>query len=222
MTGGPGADEDGDAALISISALALDVGIAPATLRAWERRHGFPQPAGRVDGRRAYHPEQVEAVRRVVAQVTAGGRVADAVRAVRGESPPAARPATPVSPSELTALALAARGLSARDAGRAAALSPATVEVHRRNVIRKLGARNLTHAVALSFHRGLLAWSPGPGREQTELAELAAAAARARAPDDVEAARALLRRLLAGDPPGPDCHELLTRLRTHEAALAAE
>ena len=199
--------------LVSISALSLETGLSPSTLRAWERRYGVPVPAGRREGRRVYDRQQVEGVRAVAARIAAGERVGDAVRAELGHEAPERPPAGPVSPSELIALALAARGMSAAEGGAASGISPATVEVHRRNLIRKLGARNLTNAVAIAFHQGLLAWGDGPAGERTQLAELAAAAGRAGARDDLDEARLLLRRLLRGEGPSDPDRALFQRLR---------
>ncbi|MEO7495376.1 MAG: MerR family transcriptional regulator [Massilia sp.] len=43
----------------TISEVERDVGVAKETLRVWERRYGFPQPARDGNGERIYPPEQV-------------------------------------------------------------------------------------------------------------------------------------------------------------------
>lgn len=52
---------------LSISDLVARTGVSEATLRVWERRHGFPQPDRTSSGRRRYSEEHVEQVRRVLA-----------------------------------------------------------------------------------------------------------------------------------------------------------
>ena len=51
------------------------------TLRAWERRYGFPKPARRADSnRRLYAPEQIEHLKVVVAALARGYRPGDVIR----------------------------------------------------------------------------------------------------------------------------------------------
>lgn len=59
---------------LSIAAVELDIGISKDTLRAWERRYGFPQPARDAHGERAYPLEQVERLRTVKRLLDAGHR----------------------------------------------------------------------------------------------------------------------------------------------------
>jgi DNA-binding CsgD family transcriptional regulator len=61
-----------------------------------------------------------------------------------------------LSPREREVLALASRGLSNADVSRALDLSIETVKSHMRRVLRKLGARNRCHAVALGYETGVL------------------------------------------------------------------
>lgn len=66
-------------------------GIAEATLRMWERRHGFPSPKRGTGGHRRYSDAEVEAIRRVAAHRAAGVSVAAAIERVRsqaGAAPP--------------------------------------------------------------------------------------------------------------------------------------
>jgi DNA-binding NarL/FixJ family response regulator len=57
---------------------------------------------------------------------------------------------------EVQILAAAARGLSVSTTGRELYLSPNTVKTYRRTAFRRLGARNVTEAVALAQAYGLL------------------------------------------------------------------
>jgi DICT domain-containing protein len=52
---------------LGISDLVARTGVSEATLRAWERRHGFPSPERTASGRRRYSEEQAEQVKRVLA-----------------------------------------------------------------------------------------------------------------------------------------------------------
>ena len=56
----------------TIGELAEATGVSAATLRAWEKRHGFPRPTRGGGGQRRYGPEDVQAVRAVVANRAAG------------------------------------------------------------------------------------------------------------------------------------------------------
>ena len=57
---------------------------------------------------------------------------------------------------EVQILSAAARGLSVSTTGRELYLSPNTVKTYRRTAFRRLGARNVTEAVALAQAHGLL------------------------------------------------------------------
>ncbi len=60
--------------LLTIAAVERETGIGKDTLRAWERRYGFPAPLRNAQGDRAYTWEQVERLRRVRRLVAAGHR----------------------------------------------------------------------------------------------------------------------------------------------------
>lgn len=62
-----------------------------------------------------------------------------------------------LTPSETTALTLAARGYSMRESASAQRLSAETVKRHLGMARLKLGARNTTHAAVIASHRGLIA-----------------------------------------------------------------
>jgi DICT domain-containing protein len=57
---------------LSIGDIVARTGVAEPTLRMWERRHGFPQPARTANGHRRYTDEQVEMVEEVVAARSQG------------------------------------------------------------------------------------------------------------------------------------------------------
>lgn len=62
----------------------------------------------------------------------------------------------PLSGSELEVLRAAADGLSAKETAAKLVKSQHTVVAQRRAVQAKLGARNLTHAIALAFRGRVL------------------------------------------------------------------
>lgn len=61
-----------------------------------------------------------------------------------------------LSPTELDVLRDAARGLTVVESGASRFKSPETVKSQRRQIMMKLGARNMTHAVALAAAADLL------------------------------------------------------------------
>ena len=56
---------------------------------------------------------------------------------------------------ELDVLSLAAEGSSAKETGQRLFISEDTVRTHRRKILKKLGARNMTHAVTIAFRQGV-------------------------------------------------------------------
>jgi DICT domain-containing protein len=67
---------------LSIGDLADRTGVAPATLRMWESRHGFPVPRRRDSGHRRYDESAVELIRQVLRRREAGSRLEVAIAAV--------------------------------------------------------------------------------------------------------------------------------------------
>ncbi len=67
---------------ISIGDLAERTGVAPATLRMWESRHGFPRPRRRDSGHRRYDESDVEMVRQILLRRDSGSRLEVAIAAV--------------------------------------------------------------------------------------------------------------------------------------------
>jgi DNA-binding transcriptional MerR regulator len=68
-----------DVPLYNIGAVARMTGIAIATLRAWERRYGFPQSKRTAGGHRLYSERDVIRLRWVKAQLDAGMQTAQAI-----------------------------------------------------------------------------------------------------------------------------------------------
>lgn len=72
---------------LAIKDVAERTGLAAGTIRMWEQRYGFPEPARASSGYRRYTPEDVETLRRVVAYRRRGlsmPAALDRARAVRG------------------------------------------------------------------------------------------------------------------------------------------
>ena len=75
---------------LTIQELAEATGVSPATLRAWESRHGFPVPERSAGRHRRYTRDDVNAVRAVVAERDAGSTLFAAIaRARAGTAQPA-------------------------------------------------------------------------------------------------------------------------------------
>jgi len=73
------ADHVKDDATLTVGDLATRTGVAAGTLRMWEQRHGFPEPARLPSGHRRYRESDVAAVRRVLAARRRGVRMEQAV-----------------------------------------------------------------------------------------------------------------------------------------------
>lgn len=71
---------------LSIGAAAAQVGLTPATLRAWERRYGVPSPARSGSGYRQYTETDLALLVRMNALQEAGVRPGVAAALLRGES----------------------------------------------------------------------------------------------------------------------------------------
>jgi DICT domain-containing protein len=70
---------------LTISDLAERTGLAPATLRSWESRYGFPRPSRLAGGHRRYADQDVAAVLEVLRHRDSGLALEAAVRRVRSE-----------------------------------------------------------------------------------------------------------------------------------------
>src|SRR4051794_28916965 len=64
---------------LTIGDLARRTGLSPATLRAWESRHGFPRPQRLTSGHRRYDEQDVALVRQVLRRRDAGVRLESAI-----------------------------------------------------------------------------------------------------------------------------------------------
>jgi MerR family transcriptional regulator, light-induced transcriptional regulator len=95
-----------DTPLYSVAAVARHTGVPAVTLRAWERRYGFPHPSRASGGRRLYTQRDIWTVRALRGQTDQGVPISRAIALVRdaASSPvPAADPIGDRSP--LTTLA---------------------------------------------------------------------------------------------------------------------
>jgi DICT domain-containing protein len=77
---------------LAIKDVAERTGIAAATIRVWEQRYGFPEPARTPSGYRVYTDEDVDALRRVSALRDAGLSVPAAVERARAAAGASDRP----------------------------------------------------------------------------------------------------------------------------------
>ena len=68
---------------LRIRTIARLTGIREATLRAWERRYGFPRPHRTENNYRVYGREEVEGIRRVARLIGEGLSVSEAIAQVR-------------------------------------------------------------------------------------------------------------------------------------------
>jgi len=75
-------------AALTISDLAERPGVAQATLRSWEARYGFPQPARLAGGHRRYAEQDVAAVEEVLRHRRSGLGLEAAVRRALSEATP--------------------------------------------------------------------------------------------------------------------------------------
>ncbi len=80
----------------------------------------------------------------------------DLLHRIRAEEGLAAELGSPLTERELECLARAALGHTDNEIGSALNRSPTTARFHMDNAVRKLGARNRTHAVAIAVRRGLI------------------------------------------------------------------
>ncbi len=78
-SGVPRVGTENDQPSLSIGDLADATGVSAATLRIWETRHGFPEPARLASGHRRYGEADVAAVRRVVRLRDSGARLDAAI-----------------------------------------------------------------------------------------------------------------------------------------------
>ena len=77
---------------LAISDVAEQTGLAAGTIRVWEQRYGFPEPARTPSGYRIYQAEDVEILRRVVAYRDRGLSVPAALERARAAGGSTDRP----------------------------------------------------------------------------------------------------------------------------------
>jgi MerR family transcriptional regulator, light-induced transcriptional regulator len=77
---------------LAISDVAEQTGLAAGTIRVWEQRYGFPEPARTPSGYRIYQAEDVEILRRVVAYRDLGLSVPTALERARAAGGSTDRP----------------------------------------------------------------------------------------------------------------------------------
>src|SRR6185437_16357492 len=93
----PGADTP----LYSVAAVARHTGVPAVTLRAWERRYGFPSPRRASGGRRLYTQRDIWTVRALRTQTDQGVPISRAIAVLRDAAWPPAGPAeAPASGSQ--------------------------------------------------------------------------------------------------------------------------
>jgi DNA-binding CsgD family transcriptional regulator len=61
-----------------------------------------------------------------------------------------------MTPAQYEVLKAKAQGLSSKQTARILRCSHKTVEVHTNRILRLVGARNMTHAVAIAYQLGIL------------------------------------------------------------------
>ena len=88
-------DSHEPADLLSIREMAQRTGVAPATLRAWERRYGLIQPQRTAKGHRLYGAEQTARVRQVLAWLERGVAISQVGRLLQNALPLPASDSTP-------------------------------------------------------------------------------------------------------------------------------
>jgi DNA-binding transcriptional MerR regulator len=79
------ASKNDDDATLSIGDVVAATGVGEATLRAWERRFGFPSPRREPSGHRRYSRDEVERIRAVVRERDRGLSLAVAIERVNVE-----------------------------------------------------------------------------------------------------------------------------------------
>lgn len=81
------ADPDGEQLQLTVAAVARRLGVAPATLRTWDRRYGLG-PSGHTSGRhRRYGPDDIARLEQMQRALLRGASPAEAARYARSASP---------------------------------------------------------------------------------------------------------------------------------------
>ena len=121
---------------LAIKDLAAQTGVAAGTIRMWEQRYGFPEPARTPAGYRVYTEEDVVALRRVVAYRSRGLSVPAALDRARSLEGSTDRPSifaalasgeTPVRPQKLRRQTLIALSRAIEEEAMARAAGPVVI-----------------------------------------------------------------------------------------------
>ena len=120
---------------LGISDVADQTGLAAGTIRVWEQRYGFPEPARTPSGYRVYQAEDVEILRRVVAYRDRGLSVPAALERARAAGGSTDRPSLygaivagePVRPQRLRKRTLLAISRAIEDETLARAAGPIVI-----------------------------------------------------------------------------------------------
>ena len=146
MTRDEAAAEQSPPGVSSIKVVSELTGLPMGTLRAWERRYGFPKPSRREgSNRRVYSNEQIDRLRVVSQALERGYRPGDVI---------------PLTPAELHELLSNDTGARGAPGGRAIADVPALIGLLLRDEVRRIEDELRLAATAL-----------GPKRFVTELAQ---------------------------------------------------
>jgi DICT domain-containing protein len=121
---------------LGISDVAEQTGLAAGTIRVWEQRYGFPEPARTPSGYRVYQAEDIEILRRVVAYRDRGLSVPAALERARAAGGSTDRPSLyaaivtagePVQPRRLRKSTLLAISRAIEDETLARAAGPIVI-----------------------------------------------------------------------------------------------
>jgi DICT domain-containing protein len=121
---------------LAIKDLAEQTGVAAGTIRMWEQRYGFPEPARTPAGYRVYTEQDVVALRRVVAYRSRGLSVPAALERARSLDGETDRPSifaalaagdTPVRPQKLHRATLIALSRAIEEEAMARAAGPVVI-----------------------------------------------------------------------------------------------
>jgi DICT domain-containing protein len=121
---------------LAIKDLAEQTGVAAGTIRMWEQRYGFPEPARTAAGYRVYTEQDVVALRRVVAYRTRGLSVPAALERARSLDGATDRPSifaalaagdAPVRPQKLRRPTLIALSRAIEEEAMARAAGPVVI-----------------------------------------------------------------------------------------------
>ena len=84
MTQNPNPNSLSGEPIYNVRAVAQQTGLSAATLRAWERRYGFPTPQRTASGYRLYSARDIQLLRWLKAQLEGGMATSQAVALLHG------------------------------------------------------------------------------------------------------------------------------------------